>query len=127
VVTAEVTSWEEATYREFVGGGKLTRATVAQALPGDLVGESVTEFLMCYQPDGTTRFLGQQYIVGTIGGRSSGFVAHAEGTYDGTEARGTWSVVAGSGTAGLHGLRGEGTSVAPHGTTASLTSDYDFD
>ncbi len=124
LIAAEVTSWQEATYRELDGGGKLTRATVTQALTGDLEGEAVTEFLMCYRADGTASYLGQQHVSGTIGGRSGGFVAHIDGTYDGTEARSTWSVVPGSGTDGLRGVRGEGTSVAPHGPNASLTFDY---
>jgi hypothetical protein len=127
VIAAEVTSWQEATYHELDGGRKLTRATVKQALSGDLEGEAVTEFLMCYRPDGTATYLGQQQVSGTIGGRSGGFVVHIQGTYDGTEARSTWTVVAGSGTEDLRGLRGEGTSVAPHGPNASLTFDYVFE
>ncbi len=80
-ITAEVTSWEEATYRELDGGGKLTRATVGQTLAGDLVGEGVTEFLMCYQPDGTASFIGQQHVVGRIGNRSGAFVVERPTTF----------------------------------------------
>jgi hypothetical protein len=43
------------------------------------------------------------------------------GDFDGGEARGTWSVIADSGTGDLVGLTGEGTFAAPLGGTASIS------
>jgi hypothetical protein len=126
--TANVNAWDESPYLEFdANQGKLTRAKVGQKLEGAIQGESVTEFLMAYQPDGSATFIGQQHVVGTLAGRTGTFVAHSQGRYDGNEASATWSVVPGSGRDGLRGLRGQGTSVAPHGSIAYLTFDYDFD
>jgi hypothetical protein len=53
-------------------------------------------------------------------------VLQATGTYDGTEARGTWSVVPGTGTGELKQLRGEGSFNAPHGSQMHYTLDYDL-
>ncbi|TME87783.1 MAG: DUF3224 domain-containing protein [Chloroflexi bacterium] len=39
----------------------------------------------------------------------------------------SWSVIERSGTEQLKGLRGQGTFVAPHGPSAQITLDYDFD
>ena len=122
----KVRSWEEAPYRETDGGGKLTKATVIQALAGDLEGEGTTEFLMCYRPDGTATFIGQQEIVGTLGGRTGSFVVHARGVFEDGVARSEWSVVSGSGTGQLEGLQGGGSGVASS-TAVSLTMDYDLE
>jgi len=58
--------------------------------------------------------------------RSGSFVFETTGSYDGGEARTTWSVVPGSGTDELRGLRGEGSAVAPGGPNGSFTLDYDL-
>jgi hypothetical protein len=124
--TAEVTSWDESTIEEFEETGKLTRATVPQIFSGDLEGEGVMEFLMCYPPDsgGTASFIGQQRVAGTLAGRKGSFVSHGAGVFVGGEARWTWSAVPGSATGELAGLSGEGTSVASGGMKISVTFDY---
>jgi hypothetical protein len=81
---------------------------------------------MCYRPDGTAVFTGLQHMTGQVGGKSGSYVLVSDGTYDGTEARSTWQVVAGSGTGELAGLRGGGTSVATSTPPGSLRFDYDL-
>ena len=54
-------------------------------------------------------------------------VLRTVGTFDGREARAQWTVVPGSGSGGLEGLRGEGGFTAPHGGQATVTLDYDFE
>ncbi|MFB3739598.1 MAG: DUF3224 domain-containing protein [Candidatus Velamenicoccus archaeovorus] len=122
----EVTSWDEQPYEELEGGGKLTRAAVTQRFEGDIEGEGAVQWLMAYRPDGTARYVGLQRITATIGGRSGSVVLETVGEYDGEEARSTWSVVPGSGTGGLEGLRGSGSGRAPHGSRSSFELDYAF-
>jgi hypothetical protein len=122
----EVTSWNEDTYEELDDGGKLTRASVEQAFTGDIVGDGTVKWLMLYRPDGTAHFVGLQRVRGSVGGRSGSFVLETAGEFDGEEAKGMWTVVAGSGTAGLQGLRGTGSFRAPHGSRASFELDYDL-
>ncbi|MGZ5297935.1 MAG: DUF3224 domain-containing protein [Actinomycetota bacterium] len=126
--TAEfaVGSWNEETFLELGGEAKLTRASVTGSLSGDIAGTSETEWLMCYGPDGTARYVGLQRVDGTLDGKDGSFVVESNGNFDGGEANGTWSVVAGSGTGGLTGLSGEGTFSAPLGEKATITLDYTF-
>ena len=121
-----VTSWHEDTYEELDGGGKLTRASVEQAFTGDISGESAVQWLMCYGSDGTAVFVGLQRVRGSLGERSGSFALETAGEFDGNEAKGSWSVVACSGTAGLRGLRGAGKFRAPHGPQATFELEYEF-
>jgi hypothetical protein len=124
--TANVTSWKEDTYREFDGGRKLTRAAVAQDLSGEIEGSTSIDYLMCYAPDGTARFIGQQDVRATVAGRSGTFVVHTNGGFEAGVASGALSVVPGSGTGGLAGLEGSGTWTTIDQTTMSMTLEYDF-
>ena len=126
--TFKVESWDEKPYAEVEGGGKLTRASVEQALSRDFEGDAAVEWLMCYRPDETADFVGLQRVTGKVGGRSGSFVlVHEDGTFDGKEASARLSVVPGSGTGDLQGLRGEGEFRAPHGSVASVTLDYEIE
>jgi Protein of unknown function (DUF3224) len=124
--TFDVTSWDENPYEEIGGGAKLTRASIGQKLSGDLEATGTSEVLMYYRPDGTATFTGYQRVVGRIGDRSGSFVLQSTGAFDGNEARTAWSVVPGSATDGLEGLRGEGVAVAPPGMRGTFTLDYDL-
>jgi hypothetical protein len=120
-----IEGWDEKPYAELEDGGKLTNASVKQVLSGDIEGEGAVEWLMCYRPDHTAYFVGLQRITGRIGDRTGGFVAaQTDGTFDGKEARGALSVVPGSASGELEGLRGSGEFRAPRGGEASISLDY---
>ena len=123
----EVQSWDESTYEELDGDAKLTRASVGQGFTGDLEGDGSVQWLMCYREDKTADFVGLQRFVGRLGGRSGSFVMQTRGSFDGTEAKGSLGVLAGSGTEELSGITGTGTFAAPLGSTAAVELDYDFD
>jgi hypothetical protein len=123
----EVQSWEENAYVELEGGAKLTRASVGQAFTGDFDGEGSVEWLMCYREDKTADFVGLQRFVGRLGSRSGSFVMKTQGSFDGSEAKGDFEVVARSGTEELSGITGTGAFAAPLGSTASVELDYDFE
>ena len=117
----EVQSWDEDTYEELGGEAKLTRASVGQGFTGDLEGDGSVVWLMCYREDKTADF------VGRLGGRSGSFVMHTQGSFDGTEAKGSLAVVERSGTEELAGITGTGAFAAPLGSTASVKLDYDIE
>jgi len=123
----ELASWEEDTYEELGDGGKLTRASVTQAFSGDVVGDGAVQWLMCYRNDGTAHFVGLQLVRGVIDERKGSFVLETSGDFDGKQATWSGSVVAGSGTGELEGIRGRATFGAPKGPKADFTLDYDFD
>jgi hypothetical protein len=122
--TFEITDWGEDGYREFEGGMKLTRANGTQRFTGDIEGEGSVEWLMCYSRDGTARFLGLQEISGSIGERTGTFVMEATGEHDGKQSKGTWTVIAGSGTRDFADLSGEGSFEAPGGPLVAYRLDW---
>ena len=123
----KVQSWDEEAYAELDEGVKLTRASVRQAFTGDLEGDGAAEWLMCGRADGSADFVGLVSVSGRLGGREGSFVLENRGTFDGKTAEGPWSVVPGSGTGELAGLRGDGSFSAPLGSEATLTLAYDFE
>jgi hypothetical protein len=125
--TFEVSAMEEDTYQQLEGVAKLTHARGKQRLSGDLTGEGTVEWLMCYRVDGLARYVGLQRVVGSLRDRSGSFVIEARGNFDGAASKGTWSVIPGSGSGALAGLRGEGSFEAPGGPKASFALDYSLD
>jgi Protein of unknown function (DUF3224) len=124
--TFTVKSWDENTYRELEGSGKLTKAAVAFAFDGDLTAEAGWDAVMCYRPDGTAVFSGFQHTTGALGGQQGSFVLRADGEFVNGEARSTWQVVEGSGTGALAGLTGSGSAVATATPPGSFSFDYDL-
>jgi hypothetical protein len=126
--TFEVKGWDEKPYEEISGEAKLTRASVKEAFEGDIVGESTVEYLMAYADASFATFVGLRRVVGQIGDRTGSFVLQASGTFENNLAKATWSVVPGSGTGDLRGLRGEGGFAAEHGkSTVPYTLDYEIE
>ena len=125
--TFTVASWNEETYQELDGKGKLTRATVGYRLSGGIEGQATWEALMFYRADGTAEYTGLQHVSAQIAGRQGTCVMVADGTFSDGTARGTWRVIPGSGTAGLAGLRGSGTADATSTPPGTFTFDYELD
>jgi len=82
---------------------------------------------MMYRDDGSASFVGQERVVGSVGGRSGSFVFQHTGSFKGGVATVTLIVVPGSGTEDLHRLRGEGGFTVGHQGPYSITLDYDFE
>jgi hypothetical protein len=120
----ELTGWDENPYLELDESRKLTRASVTQDFSGDISGTGSVEWLMSYQPDGTARFVGLQRVEGSVAGTHGTFILETVGDFDGKEAKGSWTVIPGSGTGGLSELTGEGSFGAAHGPKATYQLDY---
>jgi len=125
--TFELKDFDEETVAETDNGGKITRAKITRALTGDIEGEAVWETVMAYGPDGHATIVGLERVVGRLRGRDGSFVLSTTGTFNGKEMRSSTEVVEGSATGGLAGLRGKGSSAAPHGPTGTFTLDYTAD
>src|SRR5262245_50651420 len=117
IATFEITNWDEQPFDESEGQPKLTRALVTGSFNGDIDGQGTTAYLMVYGEDGMASYVLVQRVVGRLGGRAGQFVLQGSGAYAEGKATGTWSVVPGSGTDGLVGVRGQGTFEAPAGRT----------
>jgi hypothetical protein len=125
--TFDVSSWQEESYSQLDGGTKLTRATWVQSWHGDAEGEEKVGCLMYYGPDGTVLTESLSTFVGTLGGRSGGFVLRGTGGYADGTAGATIAVVPGSGTGDLKGLTGTATSSAGHDMKGTISFAYDLD
>lgn len=122
-----IKNWDEKPYSEGEGLPRLTRAKVTKAFTGDIEGEGQVEYLMMYRSDGSATFVGLERITGRIGSASGTFVLERFGTFEGGQAKESYSVIPGSGTGALGTLRGEGTSAVGHGTEHPFTMIYELE
>jgi len=122
--TFKPTSWDEQPYAELEGAPKLTHAHVTNLYSGGIEGEGTSDSLMFYGDDGTATYFGFERVVGKLGGRSGSFVLQGSGTWKEGVATTAWSVVPGSGTGELKGLRGDGGFAAGREAEVSYGLDY---
>ena len=122
-----IKAWDEKPYSEGLDLPKLTRASVTKTFTGDLEGDGHVEYLMVYGADGSAAFVGLERVVGRVAGKAGTFVLQRVGTFESGQAKETYSVVAGSATGELRGLRGEGTSAVGHGNEHPFVLNYDWE
>ena len=91
-----IKAWDEKPYSEGLDLPKLTRASVTKTFTGDLEGDGHVEYLMVYRADGSTAFVGLERVVGRVAGKAGTFVLQRVGTFEGGQAKETYSIVAGS-------------------------------
>ncbi|HEX7740524.1 MAG TPA: DUF3224 domain-containing protein [Marmoricola sp.] len=108
-----IANWDEKTSRELPEGQRLARADVTLGEDGDDLG-GTSESLMHYLSDGTSTYASVMHLSGSLDGRSGSFTLVGTGTYDGTTATGTSTIVPGSGTGELAGITGTATSSSTH-------------
>jgi hypothetical protein len=81
---------------------------------------------MMYRGDGSATFVGLERFVGRIGGRTGTFVLQRTGVFENGQAKESYSVIPGSATGELQGLRGDGHSAVGHGTEHPFSLNYDL-
>jgi Protein of unknown function (DUF3224) len=122
--TLAVKSWDEKPYSEIAGQPKLTRAAVVYTYHGDIEAEGSVEYLMCYSNNNIAYFIGYEQITGRLGDRSGSFVLQHNGTFEAGAVKDALTVVPGSATGDLSGLRGSGNSGGDG--EAVFTLDYEI-
>jgi hypothetical protein len=121
-----IKSWEEKAYSEGQGLPRMTRARVSKTYSGDIEGDGQVEYLMLYRDDGTAAFVGLERVVGRVGGKAGSFVLQRTGVFESGQAKETYSVVEGSATGELGGLRGDGSSSLGHGLEHPFVLSYEL-
>ena len=121
-----IKNWDEKPYSEGENEPKLTRATVTKTFSGDIEAKSQADYLMMYRSDGTAVFVGLERVTGRIAGKSGSFVLQRTGVFEGGQAKESYSVIPGSATGELQGLRGEGTSSVGHGMEHPFSLSYEL-
>ncbi len=122
-----IASWDENPVSEFGDGSKITRATVVLTDGADGLESGRFESVMYYRSDGTSSYVNIMHLTATLDGRTGSFVLSGEGTFDGTTASGTSTIVAGSGTGGLTGIRGAINSASTHADYPFMPLVLDYD
>jgi hypothetical protein len=125
-VEMEMKGWDEKPYHERDDGSKLTDAVIPVVYSGGLEGEGMLQYLLCYRADQTGVFMGYERVTGSIGDRKGSFVWKHDGIFQPSGVRTTLTIVPGSATGDLVGLRGEGSFFAIHGMKQHVTLDYEF-
>ena len=129
--TFEVQPGDETTIHEPGDGIRLTHVTGTQRFTGGIVGDGAIDWLMCYLPTKSARYVGLQRITGTIDGRDGSVVLEARHApaacrTEVTGSSATWTVIEGTGTGDLAGIRGAGGFEAKGGRTVSYQLDYEL-
>jgi hypothetical protein len=121
-----IKSWDEKPYSEGPELPKLTRASVVKTFTGDIEGEGRVEYLMMYRSDGSAACIGLERISGRIGQKAGSFVLQRVGAFESGQAKESYSVVPGSATGDLRGLKGQGSSALGHATEYPFELDYEL-
>jgi hypothetical protein len=105
---------------------------MTEEFSGGITGTGTASHIAVVRADGSGSATGAERITGTLAGRRGSFTISSAG-YNDTNgiAHGRWTVVAGSGTGELTGLRGEGdfhvARQIPGGPLAIDTFTYGFE
>ena len=121
-----IKGWDEKPYSEHPGQPRLTRASVKKTYTGDIDAEGEVEYLMMYRSDGSATFVGLERVVGRIDGKTGTFVLERTGVFEGGQAKESYSVIPGSATGELQGLRGNGSSDVGHGMEHPFSLSYEL-
>lgn len=125
--SVEMKSWEERPFAEADGAPKLARANGSDLYHGEIEAEATFEYLMMYHDENTATFVGMERLVGRLGDRPGSFVLQVGGKFEGGVVTAAWSVMPGSGSGDLRGLKGEGSLIWRQDQQGTVTLDYDFE
>jgi hypothetical protein len=118
-ITITAKSWDEEHVAKIGGAHSVARATFTTEWSGEIAGTSTCWLLISYvdgDPDDAQSlvgpYTGYELVNAITGGRSGTFVLAAAGDHRGGVAKTDVTIVAGSGTGDLVGIKGSGTYVA---------------
>src|SRR5579884_3223617 len=123
--TFAIDDWKQETYDER-DGITLGRARVAKTFSGDLAGTSTAELLLAQTSAGPAAYVGLERVEGTLHGRAGSFVLHHSATAAGGTQTGSWTIVPGSGTGELAGIRGAAQILIARDGTHTLELAYEL-
>ena len=105
----------------------LTEIHIRETFSGDIEGESTVRALQAMGEDGSGCLVSLQRVRGGLDSRQGTFVLQGAERVEGKQIRASWSVVRGSGTGELSGLRGEGGFEGRFGEGSRGFLDYWFE
>jgi hypothetical protein len=108
-------------------GPALVEVRLVETFSGDIEAQSPVRALQVLRDDKSAVLVSLQRVRGRLGGRAGTFVLQGQETVANGRITATWSVVPGSGTGDLAGLRGEGGFAGEFGKGSDATLDYWFE
>lgn len=105
----------------------LSEVHITEAFAGDIEAESTVRALQIQRENHSANLVSMQRVRGKLGGREGAFVLQGAETVENGRIKATWSVVPGSGTGGLTGLRGEGGFEGQFGKATDAWLNYWFE
>ena len=108
-------------------GPALLEIRIRETFSGDIEGESIVRALQVQRDDHSACMVSLQRVCGRLGGRQGTFVLQGAETVEDGGIKATWSVIRGSGTGELEGLRGEGGFEGRFGEGSRVTLEYWFE
>jgi hypothetical protein len=105
----------------------LMEVRLSEIFTGDIDGVSTVRALQTLREDKRASMVSQKRFCGKLHSRSGTFVLQGSETIANGEITATWSVVPGSGTGELAGLRGDGGFNGEFGKGSVGTLDYWFE
>ena len=121
------TSYDMQPFNEVEGAPTLYHYKQNDTFSGDIEGEGINQNVVVMNADGSATYIGYQRIVGKLGGRSGSFVLQHAGNTVGSITTGTWTVVPGSGSGELRGLKGSGGFSYDGNENVPYIFDYTFE
>lgn len=130
-LTAQATltqaSRQERSFGEAPSGPRLSKASAVFSYTGEIEGEGTLEELRVGFADGSATLYAIERISGSVGGRAGSFVLEHVGSAHNGVVASKRTVVPGSGTGELAGLRGVIEAVCGRAPTCAITFHYCFD
>src|SRR5262249_34572206 len=132
-ITITGKSWDEERVGEVEGPHAVARATFTTEWTGDISGSSTCWLLISYvagdpaEPQSLVGpYTGYELVAATIGGHTGTFVLAASGDHRDGVASTEVTIVSGSGTGALAGIRGSG-SYAADAMEYTMTLEYEVE
>ena len=121
VQSSEATPYDQST------SPALVEIRLSEIFTGDIDGESPVRALQVLRDDKSASLVSVQRFRGKLGGRQGTFVLQGSEVTENGKIKAIWSVVPGSGTGDLTGLRGEGGLEGDFGKGSDGWLDYWFE
>lgn len=120
-----IKSLEETPFSEIPDGPRLTKGRFVLVYEGGLEGEGILEELKTHFGAKSASMVGLMLFTGRVGDLTNNFVLHHNGTFRNGVLNSKQTVLPGSATGGLKGLRGEMT-LCPAASSEVFTIKFDY-
>lgn len=120
-----IKSCEETPFSEVLDGPRLTKCRFVLSYEGDIEGEGILEELKTHFGTKSASMVGLMLFTGRVGDLTGSFVLHHNGTFRNGVLNSKQTVLPGSATGGLKGLRGE-MSLCPAASSEVFTIKFEY-